>query len=66
VTEFAVNPRSRTGLGLAGTEAGRVRVLLVFDGENEAEIHRRLADDAKDFGRLGGYVSDGDSTLRPG
>ena len=30
---------------LAGTEAGRVRVLLIFDAENEAEIARRLADD---------------------
>jgi uncharacterized protein YciI len=30
---------------LAGTEAGRVRVLLIFEAESEAEIHRRLADD---------------------
>jgi uncharacterized protein YciI len=30
---------------LAGTEVGRLRVLLVFEAESEAEIHRRLADD---------------------
>jgi uncharacterized protein YciI len=30
---------------LAGTEAGRVRVLLTVDAESEAEIHRRLAKD---------------------
>jgi|SRR5579862_2250169 len=27
---------------LAGTEAGRVRVLLVVDAEDEAAVHRRL------------------------
>ena len=30
---------------LAGSENGRVRALLIMDAENEAEIHRRLADD---------------------
>jgi uncharacterized protein YciI len=30
---------------LAGTEEGRIRVLLIIDAESEAEIHRRLADD---------------------
>jgi uncharacterized protein YciI len=30
---------------LAGTEQGRVRVLLIANAENEAEIQRRLADD---------------------
>ena len=30
---------------LAGTEAGRVRVLLIVDAEGEAAIHRRLAAD---------------------
>jgi uncharacterized protein YciI len=30
---------------LAGSEHGRVRVLLIVDAESEAEIHRRLADD---------------------
>ena len=30
---------------LAGTEAGRVRVLLVVDADNEAEVRSRLADD---------------------
>jgi uncharacterized protein YciI len=30
---------------LAGTEEGRVRVLLIFDADSEAAIHRRLADD---------------------
>jgi uncharacterized protein YciI len=30
---------------LAGSEHGRVRVLLVVDSDSEAEIHRRLADD---------------------
>jgi uncharacterized protein len=30
---------------LAGTENGRVRVLLIVDAESEGEIHRRLADD---------------------
>jgi uncharacterized protein YciI len=30
---------------LAGSENGRVRVLLIVDAESEAEIHRRLADD---------------------
>src|SRR5437773_12488778 len=30
---------------LAGSENGRVRVLLIVAAESEAEIHRRLADD---------------------
>jgi uncharacterized protein YciI len=30
---------------LAGTEAGRVRVLLICEADSEQEIHRRLADD---------------------
>jgi uncharacterized protein YciI len=30
---------------LAGTEHGRVRALLIVNADNEAEIHRRLADD---------------------
>jgi len=30
---------------LAGSEQGRVRVLLIVDAQSEAEIHRRLADD---------------------
>jgi uncharacterized protein YciI len=30
---------------LAGSEHGRVRVLLIVNAESEAEIHRRLADD---------------------
>jgi uncharacterized protein YciI len=30
---------------LAGTEQGRVRVLLIVDADGEAAIHRRLADD---------------------
>lgn len=30
---------------LAGSEEGRVRVLLIVDAESEAEIRRRLADD---------------------
>ena len=30
---------------LAGSEYGRVRVLLVVDSDNKAEIHRRLAED---------------------
>ena len=30
---------------LAGSEQGRVRVLLVIDTDSEATIHRRLADD---------------------
>jgi uncharacterized protein YciI len=30
---------------LAGSEQGRVRVLLIMDAESEAEIQRRLADD---------------------
>jgi uncharacterized protein YciI len=30
---------------LAGSEHGRVRVLLVVDSDSKAEIHRRLADD---------------------
>jgi len=30
---------------LAGTEQGRVRVLLIANAENEDEIHRQLADD---------------------
>jgi uncharacterized protein YciI len=30
---------------LAGSEHGRVRVLLIVNADSEAEIHRRLADD---------------------
>jgi len=30
---------------LAGSEHGRVRVLLIVDADSEAEIHRRLAHD---------------------
>ena len=30
---------------LAGSEDGRVRVLLIVNADSEAEIHRRLADD---------------------
>ena len=30
---------------LAGSEHGRIRVLLIIDAADEAEIHRRLADD---------------------
>ena len=30
---------------LAGSEQGRLRVLLIVDAEDEAEIDRRLADD---------------------
>ena len=30
---------------LAGSEQGRIRVLLIADAANETEIHRRLADD---------------------
>lgn len=30
---------------LAGTERGRLRVLLIVDAESEAEIERRLSDD---------------------
>ncbi len=30
---------------LAGSEQGRVRVLLIVDAESADEIHRRLADD---------------------
>jgi uncharacterized protein YciI len=30
---------------LAGSERGRLRVLLIADADDEAEIHRRLADD---------------------
>jgi uncharacterized protein YciI len=30
---------------LAGSERGRVRVLLIAEGHDESEIHRRLADD---------------------
>jgi uncharacterized protein YciI len=30
---------------LAGSEQGRLRVLLILDAEDEAEIDRRLADD---------------------
>jgi uncharacterized protein YciI len=36
---------------LAGSEEERVRVLLIVDAENEAEIHRRLADDPWDHTR---------------
>ncbi len=30
---------------LAGTEEGRVRVLLIVNADSEADIHRRLTDD---------------------
>jgi uncharacterized protein YciI len=30
---------------LAGTERGRVRVLLIVDADSEASVHRRLAED---------------------
>jgi uncharacterized protein YciI len=30
---------------LAGSEAGRIRVLLIVEAANEAEIHRRLGND---------------------
>ena len=30
---------------LAGTEHGRIRVLLIMDVADEAEVHRLLADD---------------------
>jgi uncharacterized protein YciI len=30
---------------LAGSEPGRVRVLLIVNADSEGEIHRRLADD---------------------
>ena len=30
---------------LGGSEHGRIRVLLIVDAANEAEVHRRLADD---------------------
>jgi uncharacterized protein YciI len=30
---------------LAGTEAGRIRVLLIVNADSENEIHHRLADD---------------------
>ena len=30
---------------LAGSESGRLRVLLIVDADSEAEIRRRLADD---------------------
>jgi uncharacterized protein YciI len=35
----------RLGGPLAGTEAGRLRVLLIVDAQSEADIDRRLADD---------------------
>ncbi len=30
---------------LAGSEHGRIRALVIVDADNEAEIHRRFADD---------------------
>ena len=30
---------------LAGSEQGRIRILLIADASSEADIHRRLADD---------------------
>lgn len=30
---------------VAGTERGRVRVLLIVDADSEASVHQRLADD---------------------
>jgi uncharacterized protein YciI len=35
----------RFGGPVAGTEHGRLRALLVVDATDEADIHRRLADD---------------------
>jgi uncharacterized protein YciI len=37
---------------LAGTERGRVRVLLVVEAEDEADVHRRLAADPWAVGDL--------------
>jgi len=34
---------------LAGSEHGRIRVLLIADAPTEADIHRRLADDPWEF-----------------
>jgi uncharacterized protein YciI len=52
VTEHAAFMNTLTEQGfilfagpLAGTEDGRVRVLLIVDSDSEANIHRRLADD---------------------
>jgi len=52
VTEHAAFMNALTGQDfvlfggpLAGTENGRVRVLLIVNAESEAEIERRLADD---------------------
>jgi len=52
VTEHAAFMNALAGEGLllfggplAGSEHGRVRVLLVVEAESEDEIHRRLADD---------------------
>jgi uncharacterized protein len=36
---------------LAGTEAGRIRVLLVVEADSEAEVRRRLAEDPWELGR---------------
>jgi uncharacterized protein YciI len=52
VTEHAAFLNGLAGEGfllfggpVAGSENGRVRALLIAEAENEAEIHRRLADD---------------------
>jgi uncharacterized protein YciI len=52
VTEHAAFMNALTEQGvvlfggpLAGTEEGRVRVLLIVNADSEADIHRRLADD---------------------
>jgi uncharacterized protein YciI len=37
---------------LAGTEAGRIRVLLVVEADSEADVRRRLAEDPWELGRL--------------
>jgi hypothetical protein len=42
----------RFGGPLAGTQDGRVRVLLVVEADSEAEIRRRLADDPWEPDRL--------------
>jgi uncharacterized protein YciI len=52
VTEHAAFMNTLTEQGfvlfggpLAGTEDGRVRVLLIINADSEVDIHRRLADD---------------------
>ena len=36
---------------LAGTEAGRIRVLLVVEADSEADVRRRLAEDPWELAR---------------